>query len=383
MIPGHRAERPGGQWSHFPRCKTSHTNKREARYHARGSFSHTWSIFSEFFTFQNFENETKTEPSKPEKRPSYFSVFTVGQQGSTSNKTTHRPSPGRMLTFPLSSARKKLFLPSFCSISMTLIWFCTLESITPRRTDTIVVVLLLHSGRNSRRWGRFQARIRRQPPRRNAKPRVYATTTRLPAPIATALGILLLLRCGDVRSERRRSIGPRSPRLALLRRRKLGKGKASSHLIRPPRGECEEATSRAAQMSPEAYTRQKEQTPRKPRPWRPACKRHTRELQIPKLGMAISGHGRHHRSSSGTKLAPSPATFFFFVFFSLVSSRSLPRAPCNARPRRISDERKRNYRFPRPLVITGFVQDGDERPSWRCFADNLNERIPGFSSIVL
>jgi hypothetical protein len=35
------------------------------------------------------------------------------------------------------------------------------------------------------------------------------------------------------------------------------------------------------------------------------------------------------------------------------------------------------------LVITGFVQDGDERPSWRCFADNLNERIPGFSSIVL
>lgn len=265
---------------------------------------------------------------------------------------------------------------------MTLIWFCTLESITPRRSDTIVV-LLLHSRRNSRRWGRFQARIRRQPPRRNAKPRVYATTTRLPAPIATATGILLLLCCGDLRSERRRSIGPRPPRLALLRRRKLGKGKASSHLIRPPRGECEEATSRAAQLSPEAYTRQKEQTPRKPRPWRPTCKRHTRELQIPKLGMTISGHSRHHRSSSDTKLAPSPATFFFFVFFSIASSRSLPRAPCNARLRRISDERTRNYRFPRPSVIMGFVQDGDERSSWRCFADNLNERIPGFSYIVL
>ncbi len=344
----------------FFQMRTSHTNKREARYPTRGSFSHTWSIFSEFFTVQNCENETKPETSKPEKRQSYFSVFTVGQQGSTSNKTTHRPSPGRMLTFPLSSGSKKLFPPSFCSISMTLICFCTLESITPRRSDTIV--LLLHSRRNSRRWGRFQTGVRRQPPRRNAKPRVYRTNTRLPAPIATAIGILLLLRCGDVRSERRRSIGPRPPRLALLRRRKLGKGKASSHLIRPPRGECEEATSRATQMSPEAYTRQKEQTPRKPRPWRPACKRHTRELQIPKLGMTISGHGRHHRSSSCTKLAPSPATFFF-VFFSLVSSRSLPRVPCNARPRRISDERTRNYRFPRPLVITGFVQDGDERPS--------------------
>ncbi len=150
MIPGDRAEGPGGQWSHFSKCESSHTNKREARYPAPGSFSHTWSIFSEFFTFQNCENETKTETSKPEKRPSYFSVLTVGQQGSTSNRTTHRPSPGRMLTFPLSSASKKLFLPSFCSISMTLIWFCTLESITPRRSDNIVL-LLLHSRRNSRR----------------------------------------------------------------------------------------------------------------------------------------------------------------------------------------------------------------------------------------
>jgi hypothetical protein len=35
------------------------------------------------------------------------------------------------------------------------------------------------------------------------------------------------------------------------------------------------------------------------------------------------------------------------------------------------------------LVMTGFVQDGDERPSWRRSADNLNERIPGFSFIVL
>jgi hypothetical protein len=33
---------------------------------------------------------------------------------------------------------------------MTLIWFCTLESITPRRSDNIVV-LLLYSRRNSRR----------------------------------------------------------------------------------------------------------------------------------------------------------------------------------------------------------------------------------------